>query len=193
MGLDALLIVSHSSEASMRSQMVGEHCLRIRAYIFCIFCLRSSILFLYSRYSIFHSSMRKGSSGSGRAGGLSPGRCSDGRAFQNSPAPVYSLATYSAMALVVLVNSSAPPRMSFGSKTCSFNSSQAPWNLVELAPALRLLLLFLRRSLRLIFPCPWLFDASPEDGTGNGSWIGDCLSIFSVIVAYGVVCVCYIC
>ena len=131
--------------------------------------------------------MRKGSSGSGRVGGLSPGRCSDGRAFQNSPTLVYSLATYSAMALVVLVNSSDPPRMLFGSKTCSFNSSQAPWNLVELAPALRLLLVFLRRYLRFFFPCPGLFDASPEDGTGNGSWIGERLSMFSAIVMCDVV------
>ena len=148
-----------------------------------MFCLRSSIFFLYLRYSIFHSSMRKGSSGSGRVGGLSPGRCSDGKAFRNSPALVYSLATYSAMALVVLVNSSDPPRMSFGSKTCYFNSSQAPWNLVELAPALRLLLVFLRRSPRFFLPCPALFAASPEDGTGDGSWVGERLSMFSAIVA----------
>ena len=129
--------------------------------------------------------MRKGSSGSGRVGGLSPGRWSDGRAFQNSPALVYSLATYSAMALVVLVNSSEPPRMSFGSKTCSFSSSQAPWNLVVLA--LRLLFVFLRRSLRFFLPCPALFAASPEDGTGDGSWVGDRLSMFSAIVASRVV------
>ena len=131
--------------------------------------------------------MRKGSSGSGRVGGLSPGRWSDGRAFWNSPALVYSLATYSAMALVVLVNSLDPPRMSFGSKTCSFSSSQAPWNLVVLAPALRLLFVFLRRSLRFFLPCPALFAASPEDGTGNGSWVGDHLSMFSAIVASRVV------
>ena len=129
--------------------------------------------------------MRKGSSGSGRVGGLSPGRWSDGRAFRNSPALVYSLATYSAMALVVLVNSSDPPRMSFGSKTCSFSSSQAPWNLVVLA--LRLLFVFLRRSLRFFLPCPALFAASPEDGTGDGSWVGDRLSMFSAIVASRVV------
>ena len=152
-----------------------------------MFCLRSSILFLYSRYSIFHSSMRKGSSGSGRVGGLSPARCSEGRAFQNSPALAYSLAMYSAMALVVLVNSLDPPRMLFESKMCSFSLSQAPWNLVELAPTLQLLLMFLRQSLRFLLPCPGLFDASPEDGTGNRSWIGERLSMFSAIVMSGVV------
>ena len=80
----------------------------MRAYVFSMFCSLSSILFRYSLKSISHIlSWTTVAVSAGGVGAVKVGSVISGSPFLNSPAPVYSLATYSAIALVVLLNISA--------------------------------------------------------------------------------------